>query len=185
MKKLLIGILVASIILVPIIAIASEGSPTGENRGIVSNLLLVFPNLLTEELINQLRAQGYGYGEIAIICIIATESGKSLQEVINYAKENNLGWGEVANYYGVKFSKLGITINQRDRGESAGMNYLLKEANKFSNKEQIQQQTRQQTQQQNQQQANQIQEQIQQQIQQQTQSGHQNQGEQHGPGGRK
>ncbi|MBC7320400.1 hypothetical protein H5T89_07120 [bacterium] len=181
MKKLLVGVLVASMLLIPILAIADEGSLVGENRVMVNNLLLVFPNLLTEELINQLRNEGYGYGEIAIICIIASESNTSLQDVINYAKENNLGWGEVASYYGVKFSKLGLVINQKDRGESAGMNYLLRESNRLSNKEKVQQQTRQQTQQYNQQQTSQVQEQVQQQV----QVGQQNHREQHGPGGGK
>ncbi len=185
MKKLLIGILVASIILMPILAMADDSAPLGENKGLVSNLLLVFGDLLTEELINQLRVQGYGYGEIAIICIIATESGKSLEEVINYAEENDLGWGEVASYFGVKLSKLGLTINKKDRGESGGLEYLLREAKRLSNKEQVQQQTRQQTQQYNQQQTTQVQQQIQQQIHQQTQTGQQEHKEQHGHSGRK
>lgn len=179
MKRLLVSVLVASMLLMPILAVADE------SRVMVNNLLTVFPNLLTEELINQLRNEGYGYGEIAIICIIATESGNSLQDVINYAKENNLGWGEVANHYGVKFSKLGLVINQKDRGESAGMSYLLREVNRLSNKEKVQQQTRQQTQQYNQQQTNQVQEQVQQQVHQQVQTGQQNHTEQHGPSGGK
>lgn len=115
MKKLLIGVLVASIILMPILAMADDGVPLGENKGLVGNLLLVFPNLLTEELINQLRAQGYGYGVIAIICVIATESDKNLEEVISYAEENDLGWGEVASYLGVKLSKLRLTIKKVER----------------------------------------------------------------------
>ncbi|MGC8970752.1 MAG: hypothetical protein ACP5K2_00950 [bacterium] len=171
MKKLVVGILVVSILLLPVLALADE--ETGlESRKMVDTLLSVFSNLLTEEMINELRAQGYGYGEIAIMCLIASQSGTSLTDVINYAKENNLGWGEVANHFGVKLSKLGLVLNQKDRGESAGISYLRHEMNKDSDKGQIQQETQQQIHQQNQQENQQVQLHIQQQTQQHIQEGH-------------
>jgi len=135
MKRLVVSILVVSLLLAPIIVSAQEDDTTVENGMMVNILLSAFPNLLTENLIRDLRADGYGYGEIAIICIIASQSGKDLTEVINYAKENNLGWGEVARYFGVKLSKVGLVINPQDRGDSAGIMYLLRERYRVSNAE--------------------------------------------------
>lgn len=171
MKKLVAGVLVVSILLLPVLALADEGTEL-ESRKMEETLLSVFNSLLTLDIIRQLRSEGYGYGEIAIICLIASQSGKSLEDVINYAKENNLGWGEVANYFGVKLSKLGLVLNQKDRGESAGISYLRREMNRLSDKGQVQQQTQQQTHQQNQQENQQVQLHIQQQTQQHIQEGH-------------
>lgn len=182
MKKLVVGILVVSILLLPVLALADEETEL-ESRKMEETLLSTFSTLLTLDLIRELRSEGYGYGEIAIMCLIASQSGTPLTDVINYAKDNNLGWGEVATYFGVKLSKLGLVLNQKDRGESAGISYLRREMNKVSDKGQIQQQTQQQTHQQIHQQNQQENQQVQLHIQQQTQQHIQ---QEHGPnGGRK
>jgi len=133
MKKLVIGFLLVSMILVPMFVSAQQGDTAVENRMMVSSLLSAFPDFLTEDIINQLRAQGYGYGEIAIISVIATQSSNNITDVINYAKENNLGWGETANYFGVKLSRIGLYINPKDEAEISGMNYLLRQRYQLSN----------------------------------------------------
>ncbi len=135
MKRLVVSILVVSLLAVPIIVSAHEDDVTVENEMMVNILLSAFPDLITEDLIRDLRANGYGYGEIVIICIIASQSNTGVTDVINYAEANNLGWGEVAKYFGVKLSKVGLVINPQDRGDSAGIMYLLRERYRLSNAE--------------------------------------------------
>lgn len=145
MKRVIVSIILVAFLLVPLSISAGEGSSSTEGRKIIDSLLTVFSNLLNEDLINQLRSQGYGYGEIAIICIIATQGDTSITDVINYAKENNLGWGEVAKNFGVQLSKIGLQINSKDANE-AGLNYLYRERYRHSEEERLNQQTQSQSQ---------------------------------------
>lgn len=138
MKRFIVGILLVSLLLVPVFVSADESSTT-ETRTIIESLLSVFPDL-TLDLISELRAQGYGYGEIAIICIIASKSDNTLTDVINYAKENNLGWGEVAKHFGVELSKVGIYINSQKKVDDAGLKYIARERHRIEENAQNQNQ---------------------------------------------
>lgn len=131
MKRLVIGLIIVSIVLMPVVV-----SAQGENleSGMMANTLLsAFPNLLAQDLIQQLRNQGYGYGEIAIMCVIASQSNNSLTDVINYAEGNNVGWGEVASHFGIKLSKIGLTLHSSNSTEDSAISYLLRERYGLSN----------------------------------------------------
>lgn len=144
MKRVIVSIILVGLLVIPFSVFAEDSQPL-ESRKIIDSLLTSFPNLLNEDIIAQLRAQGYGYGEIAIICIIATQGNTSITDVVNYAKENNLGWGEVAKNFGVQLSKIGLQINSKDANE-AGLNYLYRERYRHSEEERLNQQTQSQSQ---------------------------------------
>jgi len=127
MKRLIVLILIAGVMLYTGPAVSADSNSL-ENKVIVKALLDAFPTFLTAELIDELYNSGYGYGEIAIMCAIATRNGNiSLDDVKDYVISNpELGWGEIAKYFGVNLSKLGTYHRlDKDNLRRAAIEYLL------------------------------------------------------------
>lgn len=105
-------------LLVPVLSLAmflicsgvvAAGETSTEER-LVASLLEAYPTLSQEE-ITDLVALGYGYGEIAIAADLAVSADLPLSEIITQA-ESGLGWGEIADLYGLEDSQFGQNVRQ-------------------------------------------------------------------------
>ncbi|MFZ5753514.1 MAG: DUF5667 domain-containing protein [Bacillota bacterium] len=56
---------------------------------------------LTKELVQQLRAKGWGWGEIAMVSVMAKKAEKNVSDIVAL-RDKGLGWGEIARELGVK-----------------------------------------------------------------------------------
>jgi hypothetical protein len=56
---------------------------------------------LTKELVQQLRAKGWGWGEIAMASVMAKKAEKNVSDIVAL-RDKGLGWGEIAKELGIK-----------------------------------------------------------------------------------
>ncbi len=89
-----------------------EGSqkPEGDRPGVSQRGVKTVINY-PPEMIEELRDQGLGYGEIAIIQLLQERSGKTIEEILSLFREGK-GWGEIASILGVDFSGIGEFVSQ-------------------------------------------------------------------------